>query len=110
MYQNCLKPGLHLIRKDRKHLFASMFFKLSRYGLVSIPFAIITSIDVSQEIFANGYIESFKILFEASSQACSATVTTIWRPGLSSFDVLEMFVSRVSSMYIYIMHYLNFFL
>ena len=29
---------------------------------------------------------------------------------LSSLDVSEMFVSRVSSMYIYIMHYLNFFL
>ena len=29
----------------------------------------------------NGYIESFKILFEASSQACFATVTIIRRPG-----------------------------
>ena len=45
----------------------------------------ITSIVVSQEIFA---IESFKILFEASSQACSAIVTTIWRPGLrDSYEV-----------------------
>ena len=24
-----LKPGLHISRKDRKHLFANMFFKLS---------------------------------------------------------------------------------
>ena len=43
----------------------------------------ITSIDVSQEIVAMD-IERFKILIEASSQACSETVTTIWRPGLSS--------------------------
>ena len=33
----------------------------------------ITSIDV-----CNGYIERFKILFEASLQACSATVTTTY--------------------------------
>ena len=33
-----LKPGLHISRKDRKHLFANMFFKLSRYGLDSISF------------------------------------------------------------------------
>ena len=31
-----LKPGLHISRKDRKHLFANMFLKLSRYGFVSI--------------------------------------------------------------------------
>ena len=42
----------------------------------------ITSIDVSQEIFAMDNIESFKILFEASSQACSVTITITWRPGL----------------------------
>ena len=45
----------------------------------------IVNIDLSQEIFAidmsRGYVEGFKILFEASSQAYSATLTTIWRPG-----------------------------
>ena len=30
----------------------------------------------------NRYVEGFKILFEASSQVCSATLTTISRPGL----------------------------
>ena len=30
----------------------------------------------------NQCVEGFKILFEASSQASSATLTTIWRPGL----------------------------
>ena len=29
----------------------------------------------------NRFIENFKVAFEASSQACSAPVTTIWRPG-----------------------------
>ena len=33
---NHLKPGLHISRKDRKHMFAIMFFELSRYGLVNI--------------------------------------------------------------------------
>ena len=31
-----LKPGLHISRKDRKHRFENMFFKLSSYGLVSM--------------------------------------------------------------------------
>ena len=30
-----IKPDFHISRKDRKFLFADMFFKLSRYGLVS---------------------------------------------------------------------------
>ena len=34
----------------------------------------------------------------------------VLRTVLSSLDVSEMFASGVSSMYIYIMHYLNFFL
>ena len=29
-----LKPGLHVSRKDRKHMVASTFFKLARYTLV----------------------------------------------------------------------------
>ena len=31
---------------------------------------------------SNGYVDSFEILFEASSQACSAILPTIRRPGL----------------------------
>ena len=39
----------------------------------------ITSFDISQELFSIAiYIDSFKMLFEASSQACSAILTTIW--------------------------------
>ena len=30
-----LKPDLHISHKDRKHMFANMSFKLSKYGLVS---------------------------------------------------------------------------
>ena len=33
-----IKPGLHRSRMDRKHMFASLFFKLFKYGLVSISF------------------------------------------------------------------------
>ena len=29
-----LKPGLHISRKDRKHIFANRSFKLSTYALV----------------------------------------------------------------------------
>ena len=31
-----LKPGLHISRKDRKHICQNMFFKLYSYGLVSM--------------------------------------------------------------------------
>ena len=44
----------------------------------------ITSIDVSQEIFAMDILKALKIFFEVLSQACSATVTTIWGPGLKA--------------------------
>ena len=30
-----VKPGLHISRKDRKHIVKNMYFKLYRYGLVS---------------------------------------------------------------------------
>ena len=35
-------------------------------------------------IFSNDYVDSFKMFFVASSQTCSAIVTTKWRPGLKS--------------------------
>ena len=34
--ESALKPCLHISRKDRKHMFANTFFKLSKYGLVSM--------------------------------------------------------------------------
>ena len=30
-----LKTGLHINRKDRKHIVTNMYFRLYRYGLVS---------------------------------------------------------------------------
>ena len=30
-----VKPGLHISRKDHKHIVTNMYFKLYRYGLVS---------------------------------------------------------------------------
>ena len=30
-----LKPGLHISRKDRKHIVTKMYVKVYRYGLVS---------------------------------------------------------------------------
>ena len=45
------------------------------------------NIDFSQEIFAIDMLsEGFKIIFEASPQACSATYTTIWRPGFKTIS------------------------
>ena len=41
---------------------------------------IITGIDLSQEMFA---IDMLRDLKSSSSQACSAILTTIWRPGLT---------------------------
>ena len=35
-YFCCVKPGLHISRKDCKHRLQNMFFKLSSYGLVSM--------------------------------------------------------------------------
>ena len=43
----------------------------------------IVIIDLSQEILAMDILRAFEIVFEASSQACSATLTTISIPGLS---------------------------
>ena len=54
------KPGLHISRKDRKHRLENMFFKRSSYGLVSMWVVMITSIDVSQEIFAMDMLKALK--------------------------------------------------
>ena len=43
----------------------------------------IAGIHISQEIFAIGVLQAFKNLFGASSEACSAMVTIVWRPGFS---------------------------
>ena len=38
VYAIQFKPGLHNSRKDRKHMFGNMFFRMPRYGLLSISF------------------------------------------------------------------------
>ena len=54
-----IKPGLNISRKDRKHLFTNMFFKLSSWLGLHIV-AMITSIDISQEIFAVDILKALK--------------------------------------------------
>ena len=49
-----LKPGLHISRKDRKHILANMLFK------PFLIFVMITTIDVSQEILAMDVLTALK--------------------------------------------------
>ena len=53
--------------RDRKHKLENMFLKLGLHMVVMI-----TGIDLSQEISAVNRLRTLKILFEASSDACSA--------------------------------------
>ena len=66
-----VKLGLYISRKDRKHMAANMF--LSFPGMSPGLHTVVSdcSVHISQEIFANDICS-----------ACSAIVTTIWRPGL----------------------------
>ena len=72
-------PGLHISRKDRKHVVADTLFKL--FSMLWSPHS---CNDRRYSYFTrnicNRCIYSLKILCEASSEACSAIVTTIWRP------------------------------
>ena len=58
-----VKPGLPITCKDRKHMFASMFFKLSAYVLVFIV-VMIAGIHISQEMFAIDMLTALKPSFE----------------------------------------------
>ena len=85
---NTLKPGLHISRKDCKHMVGNVYFKItdmacSPYRWNDRKFWYFT------RNFFNCYPDSFEVLFEASSQACSAILTTIWRPGLRSSRQLD---------------------
>ena len=77
-----VKPGLYISRKDRKHMVANMF--LSFPGMSPGLHIVVSdcSVHISQEIFANDILTALKPSFRTRSQACSAIVTTIWRPGL----------------------------
>ena len=71
------RPGLS--RKDRKHMAANTFSH--------IPQSSHSCYDRRYSYFARQIcsrcVNSFKILFGTSSEACSVIVTTIWRPGFS---------------------------
>ena len=54
-----LKPGLHISRKDRKHMVANMYFKLYRYDLVLI-LEMITICDISQETYSINILTALK--------------------------------------------------
>ena len=55
-----IKPGLHISRKDLKHLFANMFLSYIQTWIRLHIVAMITSIDISQEIFATDILEALK--------------------------------------------------
>ena len=78
-----VKPGLHISRKDRRHMVANTFFSFSRM----LSRLVWTSHSCNDQRYAyftrnicNGCADSLKILFRALSEACSAIVTIIWRP------------------------------
>ena len=48
----CIKPGLHISRKDRKHMVANTFFKPFMLCLGLYIVVMISGIHISQEIFA----------------------------------------------------------
>ena len=56
----------------------------------------IAGIHISQEIFAIDVLTAFRNFFGASSEACSAIVTTIWTPG---FSVRKMFLTVIRHKY-----------
>ena len=59
----------------------------------------IVNIDLSQEIFViDRQVEGIKILSETLPEACSAIVTTIWRPGLRPvYIAITMFAQQLFS-------------
>ena len=91
-----LKLGLHISRKDRKNMVANTFFILSR-----MPWSSRSCNDCRYSYFrrniCNRCVDSLKILFVASSGACSAIVTTIWRPGFNASTCLRTWNGLVSA-------------
>ena len=61
-YQDCstrVKPGLYINRKHRSHMFANMYFMLSRNGLVSRSLN-----DLKYWSWSNRYVDGFKVPFK----------------------------------------------
>ena len=94
----CKLPGLHISHKDR--MFAIMFFELFRYDLVAMSLYNGRKYWSFTRNICNRYYDSFNILFEASSQTCSAMVTTIWRPGWRALS--QAFVVIYTYIYIFV--------
>ena len=85
-----LKPGLHISCKDRKHMAANTFLRFSH-----MPWSSHSCNDHRYSYFTRNFcnrcINILKILFGATSEACSAIVTTIWRPGLQDLQGFQGF-------------------
>ena len=81
-----LTPGLHISRKDRKHMFTNRSFSFQH-----MPWSSHSCNDRRYSYFTrnicNRYVDSFKTLFRTRSQACCAIVTTIWRSGLTEIKL-----------------------
>ena len=79
-----VKPGLHISCKDRKHIVPNTFLSFSRMlwcsqGCNDRKYSYIT------RNICNRCVGSPKVLFGASSVAPSTIVTTVWKPGSTSF-------------------------
>ena len=84
-------------------MFGNMFSKLSRYGLVSV-FLKRSRVSIFTRNICNHYIETFKILFDASSsQTWSAMATTIWRPGSNERNRLSTYIECYASLTLFIL-------
>ena len=65
-----VKPVPRINRNSRKHAFANMYFlKAVQIWVGPHVVAIIISIDLSQKKNCNRYVDSYKVLFKAASQA-----------------------------------------
>ena len=75
-------------RKDRKHMFANMFFfKLSWYGFALHIVVMIASTHFPQETFAISLLTSLKTSLKHRPKHV-LIVTTIWRPGFRRCNCL----------------------
>ena len=63
-----LKPGSHISRKDRKHMFVNTFFQAVRVWLGLRIIVMIPSSDLSQGIFEVGILKALKSSLELSGK------------------------------------------
>ena len=60
----CLKPRLHISRKDPKHMFVNTLFKLSNVCLGLHIVVMIAAIHISQQIFAIDMLPASKPFYK----------------------------------------------